>query len=215
MDRLVPHQLRPRDAAIISASEYLLAAGAAANTIFTALEVGQKTILSWGCTTQFTPFLWAVLPSVVYAIAGANYYVLMAKRTTDDTKSNDSLDVGYLLRYRFGTICRWLGMIRQWLSREAKICATREGIRLRSKARVPKTARLLDIFVGLMGFVHFCFGLAAFSSLQFVTVMDTFRNILGRFAVSTFICRLILVVELAGTALVDERCVNLDARDRV
>lgn len=55
MDRLVPRQLRPRVAAAMSAGEYVLAAGAAANAIFTALEVGQRTILSWGCTTQFTP----------------------------------------------------------------------------------------------------------------------------------------------------------------
>lgn len=63
---------------------------------------------------------------------------------------------------------------------------------------MPRKARLLDIAVGIMAFVHFCFGLATFSSLQFVTVPDTFGKIISRFALSTFVCRLILVMELAG-----------------
>lgn len=132
----------------------------------------------------------------------------MAKRTTGVKRGKDSSSTGYLLRHPFDTICRWLG-------REATVCANRDGIRLGSKARIPKIARLLDVGVGIMGFVHFWFGMAAFSSLQFVTVMDTFSKIIPRFAMSTFICRLILIVELAGIGLVDEGSVEVDALDRV
>lgn len=46
MDRIVTRGLKPWVAAAMSACKYLLAAGAAANAIFTAVEVGQKTILS-------------------------------------------------------------------------------------------------------------------------------------------------------------------------
>ena len=81
-DRLVPRRQRPKVAATISTCEYLLAAGAMANSISTAIETGQKTILSWGCTTQFAPLLWVVLPSGVYAIAGASHCFLIGKRTS-------------------------------------------------------------------------------------------------------------------------------------
>ncbi|KAI4183917.1 MAG: hypothetical protein L6R41_005095 [Letrouitia leprolyta] len=94
MDRLIPCRLKPWVASAMSAGEYLLAAGAATNAIFTAIEISQKTILSWGCTTQFTPFLWAVLPSIVYAMAGAYYYFMIARRTTDVTRSNNNSDSG-------------------------------------------------------------------------------------------------------------------------
>lgn len=197
VDGLMPRQLRPWVAAAVSTSEYLLAAGAAANAIFTALGMGRNTILAWSCTTQFMPLLWAVLPSVLYAIAGANYYFLMAKRTTYVTRSppsKDSSSTRHLLRYTFDTI-------RRWLISEITVCANREEIRvetrLRSKARV-LVVRLLDIGIGIIGFIHFIFGTAAISSLQFVTVLDTLSKIILPFALSTFICRLILIVELTG-----------------
>lgn len=150
--------------------------------------MGRNTILAWSCTTQFMPLLWAVLPSVFYAISGANYYFLMAKRTTHVTRrpsSKDSSSTGHLLRYTFDTI-------RRWLIRETILCANREEIR---KARVA-VVRLLDIGIGIIGFIHFVLGTAAISSLQFVTVLDTFSKIILPFALSTFICRLILIVEL-------------------
>lgn len=181
MDRLGPRRLGPRVAAAMSAGEYLLAAGAAANTVFTAVEIGQKTILSWGCTTQFTPLLWAVLPSVVYAIAGANYYFLVAERT-----SRSFCEGGPSTK------------APSTLSRETTICRNRKRLLLDSKTKIPATARLLDTIVGIIGFIHYVFGLAAFSSLQFVTVSDTFGRIICPFALSTFVCRLILIAEVAG-----------------
>lgn len=193
----MPRQLRPWAAAAVGTGEYLLAIGAAANAIFTALEMGRNTILAWSCTTQFMPLLWAVLPSVFYALAGANYYFLMAKRTKHVTRrpsSKYNSSTGHLLRYTFDTI-------RRWLISETTVCANREEIReetrLRNKARVV-VFRLLDIGIGIIGFIHFVFGTAVISSLQFVTVLDTFSKFILPFALSTFICRLILIVELTG-----------------
>lgn len=195
LDGLIPRQRRRWVAAAVSTSEYLLATGAAANAIFTALGMGRKTILAWGCTTQFMPLVWALLPSILYAIAGANYYFLMPKRTryvTRKPSSKNSSSTGSLLRYTLDTI-------HCWLVSETTVCANREEIHEengpRSKAWVP-VVRLLDIGIGIGGFVHFIFGTAAIASLQFVTVMDTFRRILLPFALSSFICRLILIVEL-------------------
>lgn len=210
LDGLIPRQGRRWVAAAVSTGEYLLAAGAAANAIFTALGMARKTILAWGCTTQFMPLLWALLPSVLYAIAGANYYFLMPKRTTYVTRkssSKNSSSTENLLRYTLDTIHRWLVS-------ETTVCANREEIREenrpRSKECVP-VVRLLDIGIGIGGFVHFIFGTAAIASLQFVTVMDTFRKIVLPFAISTFICRLILIVELDGlTRSVTENSVEFD-----
>ena len=200
IDALVPRRLSPRAAAALSAGEYLLAAGAAANSIFTALEVGRKTILAWGCTTQFAPFFWAALPSLVYAVAGAkNYYVATTKETTEympgSSYRNDDNSTTLHQRKRL------FAAIRRLLSRETTICANREKgqIRLRSKARkVHIISNSLDLGIGIVGVIHFAFGIAVFSSLQFVTVLDAFRRILSFFALSTLICRAIVLVELAG-----------------
>ncbi|KAL8659698.1 MAG: hypothetical protein Q9202_007002 [Teloschistes flavicans] len=194
MDSLVSRILEARVAAAMSTCEYLLAAGAVANTFFTAVEVGRNTILAWGCTTQFTPLFWAVSPLIVHAIAAANYHFLMKKRKTGMRRrpsGKDDTRPGSLWR-------RSLDTIRRWLLEETTICANREDVRVESTARIPVIARLLDIGIGIMAFVHFVFGTAAFSSLQFVTVHDAFGRILCRFALSTFVCRSIVVVELAG-----------------
>ncbi|KAI4193587.1 MAG: hypothetical protein LQ350_008244 [Teloschistes chrysophthalmus] len=85
MDSLAPGPLGPRPAAAVSACEYLVAAGAVANTLYTAVEVGRNTVLAWGCTTQFTPLFWALSPMIVHAIAAENYRFLVKWRITGVT----------------------------------------------------------------------------------------------------------------------------------
>lgn len=232
MDALLPRRgLSLRVACAVSAAEYLLAAGAAANAILTALEIGRKSILAWGCTTQFAPFLWAVLPSVVFGIAGAkNYYFTMkTKETTDeemrrrssscrnkDNNNNDNnsaLDIRKKPRGFFTAILHYI-------SRETTVCANRSKInnnrasqlcrsttkpQAQAQAQATTTAKihvavshLIDLAIAISGVVHFAFGVAAFSSLQFVTVLDAFVRILFRFALSSLLCRLVVALELAG-----------------
>ncbi|KAL8767025.1 MAG: hypothetical protein Q9203_006160 [Teloschistes exilis] len=200
MDSLVvPGTRTPGVAAAVSACEYLLAAGAVANTLYTAVEVGRNTVLAWGCTTQFTPLFWALSPTIVHAIAAANYrFLVKRRRTTNTTRrpSGTKNDTGTA-----SSLCRRsASMIRRWFLNETIICANRkDNLVSESEAiRVPVMARLLDIAIGIMAFVHFLFGTAAFSSLQFVTVHDAFGRILCRFALSTFVCRVVVVVELVG-----------------
>lgn len=202
MDALMPRRLSPRVAAALSAGEYLLAAGAAANSIFTALETGQKTILTWGCTTQFLPFVWAGFPSLVYVVAGAKTYYFVTskgKKKSKETRRScrkDEDDDSCLNALHL--VKRFLNSIRRQLSKETTVCANRSKIRFKSKAKIHWIAHLLDIVIGIMGVVHLGFGLAVFSSLQFVTVLDAIGRILCRFALSALICRSIVVIELAG-----------------
>lgn len=232
MDALLPRRrLSPRLAWAMSAGEYLMAAGAAANAIFTALEVGRKTILAWGCTTQFAPFGWAVFPSIVFAVAGAKNYYLVTKTkesTTeemrvrslwhngDDNSSSDKV-LGRRRKSRgfFHAILHYIG-------RETTVCANRSKsnnnnhhgarqltitssadtttttINNKPKSTIHVISNLIDLAIAFTGVLHFAFGVAAFSSLQFVTVIDAFVRILFRFALSSLLCRVVVVVELAG-----------------
>lgn len=242
MDALLPrHRLSPRIAWAVSAVEYLMAAGAAANAIFTAIEIGRKTILAWGCTTQFAPFAWAVSPSLVFAIAGAkNYYlVTKAKETTEEMRgislyhngdtNNDSNSSSNTLNRRKNPPRGLFNAILHYISRETTVCANRSTTKnnrnnnpgtqqlnvftntntttttttttpkLKTKARI--ISNLIDLAIAIVGVLHFAFGVAAFSSLQFVTVMDAFGRILFRFALSSLLCRVVVVVELAGLGL--------------
>lgn len=225
MDALVPRRVGPRVAAALSAGEYLLAAGAATNSILTALETGQKTILTWGCTTQFLPLIWAVFPSLVYAVAGAKsyYFATAEEKKTEETmrrtvsRDENSTNIALTSRNQRGIFNAMLRRLRS----EATVCANRENfqnierlLRLRKRRRrrngsrsKAKTkmqtfmivvAQLFDLVIAIVGVVHFAFGIAVFSSLQFVTVLDACGRILCRFALSSLICRVIVVVELAG-----------------
>jgi hypothetical protein len=67
----------------VSVIEYLLVIGAITNVINTAITLGQRIILSWGCTTMFAPLLWTILAAVIHIIASASYAITHWKETLD------------------------------------------------------------------------------------------------------------------------------------
>lgn len=192
-------RLGPRSASALSAVQYVLAVAAIANVVTTAVDMSRKTVLSWGCTTNFTPLLWPTLVGVVHIISVSSYF---AERQLQKPPSNEGLAIN--IRTTKGTIAnksnrksyRWL--VDVWKS-ETTICANRPKMQLEPKSStVPNLAVLLHIAAGCCSFVHLTFGTVIFSSLLFVSTWDVLNQILWRYIVSTVVCRLILLVELAG-----------------
>lgn len=85
------------------------------------------------------------------------------------------------------------------LMAEFRICANRDISPLSDRpTEVPLTAIFLNTAAGGLAFVHILGGTAVFSSLQFVSMANALDPILWRLVLSALVCRLILVVELAG-----------------
>ncbi|KAF2804817.1 uncharacterized protein BDZ99DRAFT_467066 [Mytilinidion resinicola] len=185
----------------LSAVQYLLAAGAAANVVTTSVELGRNSILSWGCTTTFGPLLWTTLASVVHVVAAVSF--ALAQRSAARQRS-DGVGRGLVQQRSDNSNAARGGpkLFARWLwgtvQREVTLCAEQEVEEYDVDAKVPFFAVLGNVIAGCLGFVHIIFGIIIFSSLQLVSVWDVMNFILWRYVISTVVCRLILVVEIGG-----------------
>lgn len=188
----------------ISAIQYLFAMGAIANVVMTSIELGQKTILSWGCTTTFLPLVWVCAASVIHVVAATSYAVASRKVRNSPAAEGDSVrgsrrgsgPISYS-RPRRQTVSHIVPRICQILAKETTICANQDKREYDSTA-VPTGTMALNILAGCCSFIHIVFGSVVFSSIQFVSVWDVLNQILWRYILSTVICRLLLIMEFAG-----------------
>lgn len=202
--RLIIRKKGPRIAILISIVQYVLAAMAAANFISTMVEIGRKTTLAWACTTAFAPLLWSTLAAFVNVIATASNLVIeRASKPKDSQCNKTSRKDRQRCRGKLSCKCTsapFRKTLRRLVASETTICANRE-VYYDSKKKgeeVPKLAMFLFVAAGCMSFFLFLFGTAIFAALQFVTFIDAFKRILVRLIASTIVCRLILLMELAG-----------------
>ena len=198
----------PLTAALVSMIEYVMALVAAGLVLFTSINLSQKSILAWGCTANFLPVLWTSLASIVHIIAAASYLVvkLQSHRLREKHKSGDLavqeplMDRSGRLQTKHETVKK--GYNFAWalklIERETKICANRKIHKDENDLKVPRAAVLLNIAAGCCGFVHVVLGTIVLSSMQLVSVADVLNQVLWRWIISTVVCRLILIFELAG-----------------
>ena len=175
-----------------SALQYLLAAGSVANIITTSITLGERSILTWGCTTNFMPLVWTSAVSIVHVIAASSHAV--AKEET----ARSSPKLPCVVQNKRSTLSSRLAAIYRGFRAETTICANHEKLVYARGAKVPSVAVFLNICAGCASFVHLVLGVIIFSSLQFVSIWDILNRTLWRYLLSTVICRTILIVELAG-----------------
>ena len=163
--------------------EYAFALVAIANNLSTSIEVGNKTILSWACTTTFAPLLWTTVPAFVHIVAAASFVTAIAGRRAK--------------QYGSATLRSWPILLGRVLRGETTICANHQKFDYNHR-EVPRLAISLTILAGILGWIHVALGIVIFSSLLFVSVKDVLNYVLWRYIVSSAVCRLILLIELAG-----------------
>lgn len=185
-ERIVIKQLRPWIAILLSVGQYIFALGCVVNIVTTSIQLGRNSILTWGCTTTFTPLLWTTLPSIIHLVAAASYIITLRIDQNSQQGASAIED-------------SWLTLpARAWKS-ETTICANRQKSRSNDgKVKVQRLAILLNVAAGALGFVHITFGIIVFSSLQLISVWDVLNQVLWRYILSTAVCRLILLIELIG-----------------
>ena len=195
-------------AAMMSLGQYIIAIGAMTNVMTTSIELGRKSILTFGCTTTFAPLLWSTLPSAIHLISVLSYFIArkvaqqrQGRATEQSSEAGNSetqvisehtqAETSHKVQGRFHKV------LLAWSS-EITICANHPKFHGFQDETVPRISILLAVAAGLMNFCHVTFGIIIFSSLQLVSVEDAFKKVLWRYIVSSTACRLLLIVEMSG-----------------
>jgi hypothetical protein len=186
-----------RGGIILSASEYLLAAGALSSTIATSVQLDLRTVSGWRCNQIMMPLMWSMSGGVVHlcaatalrlsADAAAGSGPAPTARSISSSSSSSSSS-----RSRPAAVLSW--MHRQLL-RECTPCVFRRP-RLHKSVDSPM-ADVMYWLASFFGLIHMVFGIMVFSSLVFISLTDALV-VLVRYAVAASVCRVIFMFELAG-----------------
>ncbi|KAI3390845.1 hypothetical protein diail_8548 [Diaporthe ilicicola] len=200
--KLELRRVGPWKAGLLSLLEYACAIAAVVNTFLLSWDMGNKTILSWGCTTVVGPLLWTSLATVLHAMSALSYNMVVWQLRKSSGMQQDR---GPTWRRLQSVMCA-----------EFTPCANQEvptQVVQRGKDSIPARAVVLHIIAGCASFVHLAFGTIIFSSLLFISVWDVLNRILWRFVLATFVARLILIVEVAGLRASNIDCMrgNVDS----
>lgn len=185
--KLELHRLGPWKAGLLSALEYTFAIAAVVNIFLLSWDMGNKTILSWGCTNVVGPLLWTSLAAVLHAISALSHNMVMWELQKNSAVQHEEQTP-------------WM-RLRSALKAELMTCSNHEvpiQVTRRDQGSIPARAVALNILAGGASFIHLAFGTIIFSSLIFISVWDVLNCILWRFVLATCIARLVLIIEVAG-----------------
>ena len=189
-------------AILCSVLEYVSALAAAAMIIWTSAQLGAKTILVWGCTTQVMPLVWTFLTAAIHIGAALSYKLALSFGDQRQAKGEDSPKPRISESSpQIGSLHWIAGLIRS----ESRICALRTHLNVQELVDPPVFAVLLNCLAGIGGFWHVLFGTIIFSSLTFISVVEFTNYVFWRYIVAAAVCRLILMVELTGLRFVQRR----------
>ena len=166
--------------------------------------------MSWSCTLDYGPLIWALIPLSIHGVAATSYKIEISRTEKEILKLRAAgvnsppasplqrAGTDRLLQRSASFIERRRG--RRWWQKELDLCANHEkGMETLLKfKRISRLAVFLNCIASTMAFFHIWFGTMLFSSLLFAAVWDIMNSIFWRYLLSTVACRLILLFELAG-----------------
>ena len=154
---------------IIAIGEYLLAAAAAVNVALLASDISTKAVHVPNCGRTWYAFLWMYLCLLLHPLG---LIVFWSRVSIKRSEANF------------------------WIKHEAKFCASHTGI-----SYALKDESYISLFLewGLShgAILQIIFGTLVLSSSTLIDTSDAF-TIVGRYAGSAILCRLILMYELYG-----------------
>ncbi|KAI0894961.1 hypothetical protein F4806DRAFT_103846 [Annulohypoxylon nitens] len=198
-------------AILLCSSEYLFALLAAGIVIFTTVEMGQKAILAWGCTTQFGPLLWAVFALVPQFLVMGGHAMMTRSTDTKYRPKQPNEEHNSRLKKLLAAVRKSLRTlateILAIINKEITVCANQE-LRLSVTEKPSPLEVFLNMIAQGMCVVLWCFGVSMFPSMLFMTVHDVFEHIFMPLFFSAIFCRIILMIELAGLRYVMNRNIS-------
>lgn len=171
---------------VIIALQYIIVGLAVAHTALTSWQLGVSTTLNFVCHSSYMPIIWTTLPVLVHLPVAASMAVSV-RRTIPKSSHH--------------------------IMGELKLCLQHDPLPERSLQIT--MIRLWWRWVATMfAFIHTLVGIIIYSSLLFTMTTDAAIIVL-RYFISAFVCRLILMFELAGMKWVHhQQRVAADGSDR-
>ncbi|KAI9729621.1 MAG: hypothetical protein M1818_008468 [Claussenomyces sp. TS43310] len=180
---------------VLSALEYVLVMGCIANIIQTSFDLGDKTILVWACNAGFTPLAWSLAPAVIHLAVYIPINCSIPIRSPHlRSRAKQADAIGSIKSRTSGPLHISEHRLPFW-RRETTLFANQPDIDPHLKV-----GNKIVIFVNLgviLGILHVLVGTVIFSSLTFISVIDSF-TVIVRYGVSAAVCRFILVMEFAS-----------------
>ncbi|KAI9851908.1 MAG: hypothetical protein M1824_002447, partial [Vezdaea acicularis] len=170
--------------------EYLFAAAAAGNVLHNSYQLSVQTVFTPVCNGVLWPFFWTLLPIAIHGlIAIGNISKLLLLRVDSpheppSPSEHPTPQTTPLLKHPTQLYFSWM----DWF--------TARAIPARRLSFNPWWYQLLNMLATCLGPIHVIFGVLIFSSLEFICVGDAV-GVLGRYAASAIICRVIVVLEFA------------------
>jgi hypothetical protein len=170
---------------VIIVLEYLFALGAICNIVFISVDLGFRSVLSWACTTNYTPLIWVLVPGFIHLLGAVAFHTIHKALKTPSSSPRTHPDGDHDQVDRF------------WHSfNEFTTCY---GYAPRTIAA--ETPRLLPIILNNIAqalvVLHILVGTIIFSSCQFLRFMDAVP-VIAKYATSSLVCRFINAYELRG-----------------
>jgi hypothetical protein len=170
---------------IILLLEYLFALAAICNIVYISVDLGFRSVLSWACTTNYTPLIWVLAPGSIHLVGAAAFHKIH-KAVRNPSPSPESLPNGGHARVR-----------RFWHSfKEFTTCYKHTQRTIEAEAPGFVTI-MLNNFAQVLVILHILVGTIIFSSCQFLRFIDAVP-VIARYAASSLVCRFINAYELRG-----------------
>lgn len=182
---------------LLSALQYVLAAGAVVHVFWTSITLGRNTILSWGCTTMFGSLLWTTLAGAVHRVAGLDFAYVRCSSSAHKHSNGTAEEIDVARSKKSNRSVRMLRSFAGLLRKKVTLCSEQIPHLYDENAKVPPLAVAANVLADCGAFIHQMFGIIIFSSLKLLSVWDVLNFVLCRYVVSAVVCRLILV-EIPG-----------------
>ncbi|EUC27603.1 hypothetical protein COCCADRAFT_30949 [Bipolaris zeicola 26-R-13] len=135
-------------------TRYVLVAGAVFNIVWTSLELGRNSILSWGCTTTFGPLLWTSLAGVVHLVAAFSFAYARSSAHSRQESANKGI--------RNWNATKGFRKIIGLLGKEFTLCAEQSLGQYDGNNAVPPLEVVANVLAGCGGFIYLMFGIIIF-----------------------------------------------------
>ncbi|KAL8801417.1 MAG: hypothetical protein Q9182_004481 [Xanthomendoza sp. 2 TL-2023] len=155
---------------LIATSEYILAAAAAVNVALLAYDISTKAVYVPNCGRTWYAFLWMYLCLILHPLALFTFWSRVRITRSPEHKG--------------------------WVNTETKHCASYCGVSYSLKEDT-YLSLFLDWVLSHGAIIQIIFGTLVLSASTLIDTHDAFR-VVGRYAASAILCRLILMYELYG-----------------
>jgi hypothetical protein len=183
---LVVPKIKMPYAGIISAGQYIFAAGAVANVLLVSYQLGTRAVLSWACEYSFFPILWSGFTVVIHSTAFWALRISLSSHKRPPTAPSHDLS----------------SRLMMFFQQEYQLSANGDDHNGFEGVLLGPWGIALNFMTAWFGFVHVIFGTAVFSGQLFIETGDAVF-LLCRYLLSALVCRIILYFETGGMRRVE------------